>query len=224
MGQGERPLAVEKLDGVDVEQLERVFWLLRNKLPQVFAANRYFEEQTGFHNEAGTNNIVDALSHFATLIERADELGKQGQAEQVAHLEDHLRRSMMEAFEQTLKFALSDAAELWGEYLERAYPLLGGRSSAIGIVSMGQLNEMRGKVAELLEIGRQSKRMTSWEDWEEGTGALAEACDVAEKLVEALGRSLAAADAQIRIRRRNLLVGFGIGLAFALGVLIGHLA
>lgn len=213
----------KEIDGVDIEQLERVFKLLRERLPDVFKANRYFEEKTGFHNEAGTNNIVDALSHFATLIEQAEELGSEGQAEQVAHLEDHLRRSMMEAFEQALKFALSDAAELWDLYLDRAYPLLSAGKEVPGAVSLQSLMEMRQRIARLLEIGRQSKREASWEDWEEGTGALAEASDIAEELCEALNRSIRSAEyVRRRMAHRRLLVA-GVVLVFVVGYLLGYL-
>jgi hypothetical protein len=213
----------KEIDGVDIAQLERVFKLLRERLPDVFMANRYFEEKTGFHNEAGTNNIVDALSHFATLIEKAEELGSEGQAEQVAHLEDHLRRSMMEAFEQTLKFALSDASELWDAYLERVNPMLSAGRDVPGAVPLSDLMDMRQRIAQLLEIGRQSKRGVSWEDWEEGTGALAEACDIAEELCEALNTSIRSAEYVRRGMVRARLTAVGVLLFLAVGFLIGHL-
>lgn len=213
----------KEIDGVDIEQLERVFGLLREKLPEVYKANRYFEEKTGFHNEAGTNNIVDALSHFGTLIERAEELGPEGQAEQVAHLEDHLRRSMMEAFEQTLKFSLSDAAELWDIYLEEVYPRLASAGEIPGVVSLEELIAKREQIGDLLEIGRQSKRETSWEDWEEGTGALAEASEAADALCEDLTRSIQAAKFARRSERRRLWLVAALALAFAIGILVGYL-
>lgn len=63
------PDASSTIAGVHGAHIERIFWLLREKLPRVLAANRYFEEQTGLHNEAGRNNLVDALSHLGTLVE-----------------------------------------------------------------------------------------------------------------------------------------------------------
>lgn len=213
----------KEIDGVEVDQLERVFTLLRERLPDVFKANRYFEEKTGFHNEAGTNNIVDALSHLATLIEHAETLGTDGQAEQVAHLEDHLRRSMMEAFEQTLKFALSDAAELWDLYLVRVYPPLSAGKDLPGAVPLSTLTDKRQQIAKLLEIGRESKREVSWEYWEEGTGALADACEVAEELCDELNRSLKAAEHWRRNYIRRRAIASGMVLLFIFGVLLGYL-
>ncbi len=216
------PSDEKQIAGVEVAQLERIFRLLREKLPLVFEANRYFEEKTGFHNQAGANNLVDALSHFSTLIENADELGPEGQAEQVAHLEDHLRRSMMEAFEQVLKFRLSDAAALWQDYMREAHPLLERGVEIPGAIELEQLAERREKITSLLEIGRQSKRMTSWEDWEEGTGALVEACEQTDDLIEELERSIASAHFYTR-QRRIRLIAIVAAVAFALGIALGIL-
>jgi hypothetical protein len=217
------PAEVEgsELAKVDPRQLERVLILLRDKLPLVFEANRYFEERTGFHNEAGSNNLVDALSHFATLVENAEQLGPQGQAEQVALLEDHLRRSMMEAFEQLLKFRLADAAVLWEDYLEETMPLLEAGVELPGARSHDELTEKREEIAALLEVGRLSKREVSWEDWEEGTGALAEACGLTEKLLDGLEASLVAARRERRRRRRNHWIAVAILAAFLVGVALG---
>lgn len=215
-------MSAESIEGVDVEELERVFELLRNRLPQVFKANRYFEERTGFHNQAGTNNIVDAVSHFATLIEKAEELGKAGQAEQVAHLEDHLRRSMMEAFEQTLKFVLSDVAELWDQYLDRVYPLLARGTEVPGAASIEVVEEKRTRITSLLDEGRESKREITWEAWQEGTGALIEACDEAEALAASLQESIAAANHLRKERRSHYLLAGGSLLFLVIGFLLGH--
>jgi len=219
------PAEVEgsELAKVDPHQLERVLVLLRDKLPLVFEANRYFEERTGFHNEAGSNNLVDALSHFATLVENAEQLGPQGQAEQVAMLEDHLRRSMMEAFEQLLKFRLADAAVLWEDYLEETMPLLEAGVDLPGARDHQELTEKREEIAALLEVGRLSKREISWEDWEEGTGALAEACGLTESLLEGLEASLVAARRERRRRRRNLWIAAAVLVAFLAGVALGTL-
>lgn len=211
------------LAGVDPVQLERVLVLLRERLPDVFKANRFFEEQTGFHNEAGTNNLVDALSHFSTLIENAEELGPIGQAEQVAMLEDHLRRSMMEAFEQLLKFRLAEVAQLWERHLVEVEPLLARRDGLPEATTSAELLAKREQIAKLMDIGWRSKRMIDWSDWEEGTGALAEACDLTAELQFELEAGLAAAARDTRIRRQHFLVGCLLLLALGVGILVGAL-
>jgi hypothetical protein len=211
------------LGAVDPLQLERVLGLLRDRLPRVFEANRYFEERTGFHNEAGTNNLVDALSHFSTLVEQAEELGPAGQAEQVAMLEDHLRRSMMEAFEQVLKFRLADVAELWEDYFFEVRPLFERGAALAGARAPAELLEKREEIAGLLEEGRQSKRMVSWSAWEEGTGALVRACELTEELQEELEVSILAAQLERARRKRRLLLLAIPLITFALGLALGIL-
>jgi hypothetical protein len=213
----------KRIAGVEVRQLERIFELLRERLPLVFEANRYFEERTGFHNEAGANNLVDALSHFSTLIEKADDLDEEGQAEQVALLEDHLRRSMMEAFEQVLKFNLSDAAILWHEYLGEVVPRLERGLEIPGATDLKELTQKREKIASLLEMGRQAKRSVSWEDWMEGTGAFAEACNVTDELVDELQAGLVSARLQSQEKRRQLIAAGAVAVALLVGICIGLL-
>jgi len=212
----------ETIDGVDVEQLERIFWLLREKLPRVMAANRFFEEHTGYHNEFGANNLVDAFSHLATLVENAEQLGPAGQAEQVAHLEDHLRRSMMESFEQVLKYRLGEIADLWDEYVYFVRPLAEGRSTA-GVTPLVDLEQRRKELGELLDQGRKSKRLTGWDDWERGTDALIRACGLAEALMHSLQTSLAAVEWYYNERRTTLMNYLSMGFGVA-GVILGLLA
>lgn len=211
------------LGAVDPLQLERVLGLLRDRLPRVFEANRYFEERTGFHNEAGTNNLVDALSHFSTLVEQAEKLGPTGQAEQVAMLEDHLRRSMMEAFEQLLKFRLADVAEVWEDYFLEVRPLFERDAPPVGARPPAELLEKRKEIAGLLEEGRQSKSMVSWSAWEEGTGALVRACELTEELQEELEVSILAARLEGDRRKWRILFLVIPLLTFALGLVLGIL-
>jgi hypothetical protein len=211
------------IDGVGVRHIERIFALLRDKLPVVLSANRYFEEQTGFHNEAGTNNIVDAFSHLATLVEGAEELSDAEQAEQVAHLEDHLRRSMMEAFEQVLKYRLGEIAELWEEYLALGQPpvISSADNSHVSIV---ELEGWRRDIKGLLDRGRETKRGTSWEEWEEGTDFLVQACEASETLMTTLEKAVALARRSDKQRLTYMVAAsvavatFGVGIAVGLGI------
>jgi hypothetical protein len=215
----------DTIAGVSVEQLERAFWLLREKLPLVLAANRYFEEQTGIHNEAGNNNLLDAFSHFATLVEKAEELRPEQQRDQVTHLEDHLRRSMMEAFEQVLKQRLGDVAPQWDAYVARVRPLqLAGELP--GVASEAELGRLRRRIKVRLDRARASKRETTWEAWQRGTEELVEACDYVEQLETKLREGLAAADAHRR-HAKGWRLGWwslAIGVALAVGgIVIGIL-
>jgi hypothetical protein len=215
--------STEAVEGVGVEHIKRVFVLLRDKLPIVLTANRFFEEQTGFHNEAGTNNLVDALSHLATLVEHAAELDDTQQAEQVAHLEDHLRRSMMESFEQVLKFRLGEIAELWEEYIRAGQPSVVYRAGTgeISAPSITELEEWRREIRGLLDRGRESKRAITWEEWEQGTEALVQACIVSDKLITALEYAVTP------IRRADkwrfyAITGASAVTTLGIGIVVGH--
>jgi hypothetical protein len=100
--------------GVYVAHIELLFGLINDRLAAVFEANRYFEEQTGISNKAGANNLTEALSHIGTLVEYAGAMDSDEQREQVAYFGDHLRRSMMESFEQVVKARL-------GKIKQKAY-------------------------------------------------------------------------------------------------------
>jgi hypothetical protein len=221
----DEPSTRRDIEGVDVAQLERIFSLLRDQLPRVLAANRFFEEHTGFHNEAGANNLVDALSHLATLVENAETLGPTGQAEQVAHMEDHLRRSMMEAFEQVLKYRLGTIADLWDDYVYFVRPLA-AQEALPGVAPVEELEQTRSALQRLLDKGRSSKRLTTWEEWQEGTDALMEACELSDQLTRRLQESLAAVEWRYQARRSAIataassLVGL-VGLVLAVLALTG---
>lgn len=201
---------VTAVDGVDVEQLRRIFRLLRDKLPRVMEANRFFEEQTGLHNEAGANNLVDALSHLATIVENAEQLGPDGQQEQVAHLEDHLRRSMMEGFEQVAKQQIGDIADTWRIYAG----LVGDRTLEAGdprgLVTFDEMEAARRQIIELMNLGRSSKRDIDWIAWEEGANALAEACELSGELMRRLDTSIAILEARKAHSRQRLATATAI--------------
>jgi hypothetical protein len=210
----------DSIAGVRVKHVERIFSLLRDKLPKVLEANRFFEEETGIHNEAGANNLVDTVSHLATLVEHAHELDSERQAEQVAYMEDHLRRSMMEAFEQVLKYRLGEIAKLWDEYQRLVRPRQ-MRGALAGVAQPQQLEALRKQMKALLEAGRATKREITWEDWEVGTDYLVQACEVASELERLLSDGIAAARSRASLVRRRLALAACSGLALLIGVGIG---
>jgi hypothetical protein len=225
-----KPLAVpdregpgQVIDGVYGEHIERIFWLLREKLPRVLEANRFFEEQTGFHNEAGRNNLVDALSHLATLVEDSSDLTFERQGEQVALLEDHLRRSMMEAFEQVLKLRLGEFAGMWAYYTDIVPERVRLRNPELP--TEDEVDRARRRIAVLMERGRAAKRETTWHAWEAGTHHLVEACGVLRDLEWRVERGIyAAEDMRRQSRARAFLFAFASLLAaLGTGVALGSL-
>jgi hypothetical protein len=208
--------------GVYVENLHLLFGLINDRLAAVFEANRFFEEHTGIANKAGANNLTEALSHVGTLIEKADRMSAEEQRDQVALFGDHLRRSMMESFEQVVKARLGQIKDegLWDRYNEDAVPLL-RRGKLHSAPAEEETRTLGRQTAALLSDGRDHKRAERWDDWDAGAKCLADACEKSNQLIASLRQSVGAAD-QYRRERRNAVVGWAgltlgvIGLILAL--------
>lgn len=208
MSQGKQ----EAVADVDVRVLERLLLTLRENLMTVFEANRFFEEKTGLHNEAGANNLAEALSHIGTLAQEAPNLSYDEQSAQVALLEDHLRRSMMEAFEKLVKARLGKLSRLWHEYLRKASSL-SRRGKLRGTRAHDDLVALRRTIATELENGRSSKVGTNWRIWKQGAEHLAKAAEASEELMEGLEEVIGAAQ-----QYRRFQIGVALGL---LGLVAG---
>jgi len=212
--------------GIYVEHLERLFGLLTDHLPKVLESNRFFEEETGFHNEAGANNLVDALSHIGTLAENASNLGRDEQRDEITNFSDHLRRSMMEGFERTLKHRIGEIADSWAEY-ERDVRPLQERGDVRGVPTPEELATLRRRIRSQVEQGRACKRAASWDEWKQGAAHFAEACKLASELGSKLEQSIGGAQQYDRDRqstRRNWIsvaIGTAIGIA---GIVLGFVA
>lgn len=187
----------ERLYGVCRDHVDRVVLVMREKHPHVLTANMRFEEETGFENKFGSNNLADALSHLGTLVENAENLSYEEQGRQVTLFEDHLRRSMMEAWEQMLDFQLGEIAELNEEYLEKARPLQ-VEHKLTGAPTAREIDQLRIQHKHLLEEGRRAKRDADWDSWQRGTDKLIQACASASALRQAVEQAIAAANAHQR--------------------------
>ncbi len=211
---------------IHVEHVERLFELLKEHLPKVLESNRFFEEETGFHNEAGANNLVDALSHIGTLAENAPNLSRDEQRDEITNVSDHLRRSMMEGFERTLKHRIGEISKSWTEY-ERDVKPLQERGDVRGVPTTEELATLRRRMRSQVDQGRACKRAASWDEWKKGTAHLAEACELASELGSKLEQSIGGAqqfDRDRKSTRRNWIsvaIGAAIGIA---GIGLGFVA
>ncbi len=218
-GEGDgRPAAhpAHAVRGVYVEHVELLFGLINDRLAAVFEANRYFEEQTGIANKAGANNLTEALSHIGTLVEYAQEMDSNQQREQVAYFGDHLRRSMMESFEQVVKARLGKIKQegLWDRFNREVVPLL--RAGKLPTAPTEEEVLALGRDTDHhLEEGRKLKREHEWTAWDVGAKHFAEACEASTKLIAALRHGIGAAEARRRSRKDRLLAVIGIGIGVA---------
>jgi hypothetical protein len=197
--------------GVYVEHVDLLFGLINDRLAAVFEANRYFEEQTGIANKAGANNLTEALSHIGTLVEYADAMDFDEQREQVAYFGDHLRRSMMESFEQVVKARLGKIKQegLWGRFNQEVVPLLRAGKLPTAptedeVLAFGRETDRH------LEEGRKAKREHEWTAWDHGAKHFAEACDASTKLIAALRQGIGAAEQYHSDRKNKRLAWAGL--------------
>jgi hypothetical protein len=207
--------------GVYVAHVDLLFGLINDRLASVFEANRYFEEQTGIANKAGANNLTEALSHIGTLVEYAEAMDSEQQREQVTNFGDHLRRSMMESFEQVVKARLGKIKKdgLWDRYNREVVPLLHAGKLPTAptqeeVLALGRRTDHH------LEEGRKAKRGHEWSAWDVGAKHFADACDASTELLAALRQSIGAGE-QFRSDRKNKVLAW-TGLAVgALGIVVG---
>lgn len=206
--------------GVYVEHVELLFGLINDRLAPVFEANRYFEEHTGIANKAGANNLTEALSHIGTLVEYAHAMDSDEQREQVAFFGDHLRRSMMESFEQVVKARLGKIKDegLLDRFNSDVIPLL--RQGKLATAPTEEsVRTLGAETANLLDEGRKLKRENKWSAWDAGAKSFADACDTSNRLVDALRQGIGAAE-QHRRDRRNALLGWAALIVAVLGIVL----
>lgn len=210
-------------EGIHADLLARLIWVLREKHPRVIAANRRFEEETGIENKLGMNNLNDALSHIGTLVEEAPNLDRDQQAGQVTLFEDHLRRSMMESWEQHLDFQLGEIDELWEEKYKGRARRLQLAHKLPGAPSAHEIDKLRIKHKNLLQEGREAKRAGDWDGWDKGTDLLIQACATASELRTAVEDAIAAAKAYRRdwVRDKRNFVFLILGILISASVTIG---
>lgn len=205
---------------METEHARRLEELLGTELPEVFKANRIIEQQTRYVSEAGRNNLVDALSHIGTLAERGSELNSRQQAAQVAKIEEHLRRALMEAPEEVVRARLADIARRWAEYQREAAPYR-REGTLRGVPRHSELETLRERIDQLMERARSSKPdETSWEDWRAAAAHMTEAADLAreleDKLEQCIGEALRMTRDRQRDKRSNIQWAVGIVLALVL--------
>jgi hypothetical protein len=206
--------------GVYVEHVELLFGLINDRLAPVFEANRYFEEHTGIANKAGANNLTEALSHIGTLVEYADSMNFNEQREQVAFFGDHLRRSMMESFEQVVKARLGKIKDegLMDRFNGEVVPLL--RQGKLPTAPTEEsVRALGAETANFLDKGRKLKRENKWGAWDTGSKNFADACDTSNRLVDPLRQGIGAAE-QYKRDRRNAKLGWAGLIVGVLGIAV----
>lgn len=205
--------------GLDPANLDRLFDLLREQLPAIFKANRIIEQRTGYFSEAGRNNLVDALSHISTLAQKGGSLTSAQQATQIAKLEEHLRRAVMEAPEEVVRARIVDVESSWTEYSREATPYRNA-GTLRGVPKHDELERLRGQIDHLMEKARRTKPdETTWDDWMEAAADMTEAAAIAKALQDKLEQCVGEALRMTRERERDSVASRRDRKSFALWAL-----
>jgi len=104
---------------------ERLSEALREHVPETFRLNRIIEQKTGYTSEICKNMLIDVLSHLGTLAAKQDTLDEEQEASQLAKIEEHLRRAIVEHPEQVLRDRLGDSRGTLGRVPEDRVSLSG---------------------------------------------------------------------------------------------------
>ena len=177
---------------------------LRERINEVFRANRVIEQRTGYKSHIAKQMMVDVLAHLATLAEGVD-LDEVDQASQLAKIEEHLHRAIIEHPEEVIRNRIVDVEERWAVYEREAFPLRDERNLLAGVPLHRELEEDRKRIDTLMESARQVKpRETPWDLTLNAAAEMTEAAhltrDLANKLEQCIGK---AADVRRQLARED---------------------
>jgi hypothetical protein len=212
--------------GLHPDALQRLAEILGSQLSDVFAKHREIEAATHTKNNIGRQNLVEGLAHIGVLFQRAGDLDRDRQLEQVSFIEDHFRRVMMESFEGEVYAIIEEiwdsasGASVGGKYDTFAAPLI-RQGKLLGHVTPEEVKERFGAISEQVVSARKAKVAHSgWSAWKEASDELKSAATSVKVLAREMG---AAADAagSMRTAKHRWLFGIGLSLLLFLGGAVG---
>jgi hypothetical protein len=187
-------------------------------MADVFAKHREVEAGTAKKNSIGRQNLVETLAHVGVLFQRADQLDRDAQLEQVAFIEDHLRRVMMESFEGEVYAVIG---KTWDDKSRRSVGRLYDRRVA-PLIRIGRLHghitpdEVRRRFDQISDnvVAARGAKVAAdgWNAWKDASDDLKTA---AGDITELRKEMAAAVDAAAATWRWVLGIGLAIVLAIA---------
>lgn len=221
---GDAPKAKDHVfGGLTRENRQRLSLILTEHLPEVFTLDRIIEQKTGYTSEICRNMKVDVLAHLATLAKRQHELSAEQQASQLAKIEEHLRRAIVEHPEEVLRDRIGDIEEFWIEYQQVAY-VYREKNELQGVPRHKELEELRQRIDAHLEAARKTKPdETTWEESLDAAAQVTEGADLAAELADKLHQCIGEAHRVRQERRDRTTAGrrWGIGLLVVIAIGVG---
>lgn len=213
--------------GLTPKNQERLLAILATYLPETITADRVIEQKTGYTSEICRNMKADVLAHLAILGERQHDLNEDQQASQLAKIEEHLRRAIVEHPEEVVRDRLGDVEELWKEYQREAVPLRTANELPEA-PRHKDLETVRQRIDVLMDAAREAKPdETTWEQSLTAAAEMTEAADLASELADKLHQCIGIAQRvnagkrQQRDEGRRWRVGIAVAVALAALSLLG---
>jgi glycine cleavage system H lipoate-binding protein len=213
--------------GLTPKNQQRLQEILSFHLPEVITADRVIEQKTGYASEICRNMKGDVLAHLATLAERQHDLNEDQQASQLAKIEEHLRRAIVEHPEEVLRDRIVDVEDLWVEYQREAVPFR--RNNELQEAPRHkELETLRHRIDALMEAARKTKPdETTWEQSLTAAAEMTEAADLAselaDKLQQCIGKAQHLSDEKRREgdERRRWRIGIALSIVLTVIALVG---
>jgi hypothetical protein len=180
-------------DGLTRENRRRLRRILSEQLPEVFVLDRIIEMKTGYTSEICRTMKIDVLAHLGTLARDQNDFDAEQQASQLAKIEEHLRRAIVEHPEEVLRDRIGDIEELWSEYQRDAYSYREENKLA-GVPRHRELEDLRHRIDLHLEAARRAKpEETTWDESLDASAQVTAGADLAAELANKLEQCIGAA-------------------------------
>lgn len=217
--------------GLHFDVLAKVAVIFGQNFAAVLKAHRRVETLTQESNLIGRQNLVEAFAHLSTIFANAHKHTRDQQLEQVAHLQDHLRRVMMESFETEVYVCV---AAIWSDggdrsvgrlYDAMAAPLI-RRGRLHGHIEPEEVDRRLDQVgAQMVEARGAKVADGDFSEWESASRVMEEAARDLRLLKREVGAAVDAANA-MRLNRRywwtsialSALAGAALSLIVAVAV------
>jgi len=207
--------------------LEEIVRIFGRDFAPVLKAHQRVEALTGEKNLIGRQNLLEAFGHLGILFAEAPNLSRDDQMKQVAYLADHLRRVMMESFEQEVYVSL---AAMWDQDNQRSVGRLYDAYAAPQIkkgallqhITPDDLEERLDQIQkDVLEARKRKVADGDFSEWIAAANELEGAAEELKKLRREVGAAVDAAVANRTAKRRWLIsLGVGVGLALIFNVVL----
>jgi len=155
----------EKFKGIEVDILERMIDLLRERYSAASVALTFLEVMTQEYDIVGLANQRDVLSHFASIC--APSKARREREENLANAEEHLRRAIVEPYQTAVEVRLDRFISEY-DFYDRKLVKKEKSVKLDKIVNHDYIREEIETIKELLKEGRDKKNCNIWDTkWEE---------------------------------------------------------